>query len=264
MPDEIYRRDFQATMRLSGPILTVVGGLSVATGGLFAAVAAEANVMLPVLAAMLIAATLATKRRIDKLPLVMSGATPDAVAQYLAEQRMAWQRRQASRTVLAVVALMCLCVPLASSPAGWLMVVAGGLWTGGVCIIAVERSRAWQQMAPDNFLADFRISIRSVDPLMPICCLTTVTATAFFSHDAEDGTALLGWIATGVAVIGAVGTGVVSAPAVLSVLRSHDTIPAERIVGYRRIMLVCNAVRAIAALLAFGCIVVAVALDWNL
>ncbi|HZC10840.1 MAG TPA: anthrone oxygenase family protein [Mycobacterium sp.] len=48
----------------------------------------------------------------------------------------------------------------------WLMVVAGGLFSGGIFYIAVERLNLWQRMPVDQYVIDFRRSLYRADPLM--------------------------------------------------------------------------------------------------
>ena len=50
----------------------------------------------------------------------------------------------------------------------WLMVAAGGLFSGGISFVAVERLNLWQRMPVDQYVVDFRRSVYRADLLMPI------------------------------------------------------------------------------------------------
>jgi hypothetical protein len=180
------------------------------------------------------------------------GPPPDAA------HRALWRRLHIGRTGAALLAFSCVSAAGALTTAAWLMLIAGGLWSRGVCLLAVERTRAWHAMSLAEFLPDFRVSVRFIDPLMPVCCFTSAIAAAFFSHDAAGLAATLGWCGVGITLVGAVGSGLLSAPSVLGILRGKADLPPPALAKSRRIIVACNFGRTVAAVSAFSCLCAAV------
>jgi Domain of unknown function (DUF1772) len=81
----------------------------------------------------------------------------------------------------------------------WLMIAAGGLFTGGIFTIAVERLNIWQRMPIDQYAIDFRRSVHRMDPLMPIMGNISALAAVVFALNNDGRAATLAWI--GVALI---------------------------------------------------------------
>jgi hypothetical protein len=53
----------------------------------------------------------------------------------------------------------------------WFILAAGGLFSGGIFFVAVERLNLWQRMPVDQYVVDFRRSVYRADLLMPIMIL---------------------------------------------------------------------------------------------
>src|SRR3982074_1201726 len=63
----------------------------------------------------------------------------------------------------------------------WLMLVAGGLWAGGILIFAVEGTNLWARMSIEQYAVDFRRSLYRVDPLLPALGVISCAGTAVFA-----------------------------------------------------------------------------------
>ena len=83
--------------------------------------------------------------------------------------------------------------------AAWLMVMFGGLFAGGILIVAVERVNLWRRMPVDQYVIDFRRSLYRFDPLLPIMGTLSALGAVVFALNSEGHAAVLAWI--GVALI---------------------------------------------------------------
>jgi Domain of unknown function (DUF1772) len=86
--------------------------------------------------------------------------------------------------------------------AAWLMVTFGGLFAGGVLIVAVERVNLWRRMPVDQYVIDFRRSLYRLDPLLPIMGTLSALGAVVFALNSEGHAAVLAWI--GIALIAAI------------------------------------------------------------
>jgi hypothetical protein len=258
MPARVYWADFRRTMRLSKSFLAAIALVAVLAGGVFLSTSTGQQQQLAALGIGSIGLLAGAAPFLDALP---HPARPDAGSQGpppYAAHRAFWRRLHTGRTVAALLAFSCLSAAGALTTAAWIMLIAGGLWSGDVCLLAVERTRAWHAMRLEEFLRDFRVSVRFIDPLMPVCCLTSAIAAAFFSHDAAGLAAILGWVGVGITTVGAVGSGLLSAPSVLGILRSQADLTPPKLAKGRGIIVACNFGRMVAAILAFSCLSAAV------
>lgn len=69
-----------------------------------------------------------------------------------------------------------------------LMVLAGGLFAGGVVTIAWSHSPAWRTMPAAPFVTDFRRTIRTADKVQPALLVVSI-ATAIAVAIGSEGTA---------------------------------------------------------------------------
>jgi Domain of unknown function (DUF1772) len=77
----------------------------------------------------------------------------------------------------------------------WLMVAAGGLFSGGIFFVAVERLNLWQRMPVDQYV-DFRRSVYRADLLMPIMGMISELAAFVFALNSAGRPAMLAWFGT--------------------------------------------------------------------
>jgi hypothetical protein len=78
----------------------------------------------------------------------------------------------------------------------WLMVAAGGLFSGGTFYVAVERLNLWQRMPVDQYVVDFRRSVYRADPLMPTMGMISELGAFVFALNSAGRQAALAWLGT--------------------------------------------------------------------
>ena len=83
--------------------------------------------------------------------------------------------------------------------AAWGMLTFGGLFSGGILIVAVERVNLWRRMPVDQYVVDFRRSLYRLDPLLPIMGTLSALGTVVFAWNSQGRAAVLAWI--GVALL---------------------------------------------------------------
>jgi hypothetical protein len=83
--------------------------------------------------------------------------------------------------------------------AAWVMLVFGGLFSGAILIVAVERVNLWRRMPVEQYAVDLRRSLYRLDPLIPIMGTLSGLAAVVFALHSADRAAMLAWI--GVALI---------------------------------------------------------------
>lgn len=84
----------------------------------------------------------------------------------------------------------------------WLMALFGGLFSGAILVVAVERVNLWRRMPTDQYVVDFRRSLYRLDPLVPIMGGLSGSAAVVYALAAHGRPAVLTWI--GVALIAAI------------------------------------------------------------
>jgi membrane associated rhomboid family serine protease len=88
-----------------------------------------------------------------------------------------------------------------------LMLVSGGLFSGGVAVFAWERVPAWRRMPLTQFRADFATAIGKADRVQPALLVATIAATVGFLLTATGPSrtvALVGAVGFIVTLIGSV------------------------------------------------------------
>jgi len=84
----------------------------------------------------------------------------------------------------------------------WLMLASGGLFAGGILVVAVERTNLWRRMPVEQYAVDFRRSLARVDPMLPILGAVTCAGALLFALHATGRPATLTW--TAVALLGVI------------------------------------------------------------
>jgi hypothetical protein len=84
----------------------------------------------------------------------------------------------------------------------WLMLAAGGLFSGGILVVAVERTSLWRRMPVEQYAVDFRRSLARVDPMLPIFGAVTCAGALLFALNTSGRAATLTWVA--VALLGVI------------------------------------------------------------
>ena len=84
--------------------------------------------------------------------------------------------------------------------ATWAMLFFGGLFAGGILLVAVERTNLWRRMPLDQYAVDFRRSVFRIDPLMPILGAITSAGAIVFALNSDGDSRRLAWVAFGLLV----------------------------------------------------------------
>ncbi len=141
----------------------------------------------------------------------------------------------------------------------WLMLASGGLFAGGILVVAVERTSLWRRMPVEQYAVDFRRSLARVDPMLPILGAVSCAGALLFALNATGRAAGLTWTAVALLAVIIVSSLVVAEPINARFRRQAEgTTPhdAERLrVVWRRF----HYGRTLLGLAAFTCIVTAVA-----
>ena len=85
--------------------------------------------------------------------------------------------------------------------ATWTMIFFGGLFVGGILLVAVERTNLWRRMPLDQYAVDFRRSVFRIDPLMPIFGAITGAGAMVFALNTHGDARRLAWVAFGLLVV---------------------------------------------------------------
>ncbi|WP_433191853.1 anthrone oxygenase family protein [Nocardia sp. CA-107356] len=75
-----------------------------------------------------------------------------------------------------------------------LMLLFGGLATGGIWVIAVDRLAVWNRMSVVEYATDFRRTLKHVDPMMPIFVSLSGLGAVLFSTQSSGSSRLFGWL----------------------------------------------------------------------
>ena len=99
-----------------------------------------------------------------------------------------------------------------TSLSAWLMLVTGGLFTGVIFTVAVERVNLWRRMPVEQYVVDFQRSVRRVDPLQPIMGTVCAVGAVVFAINSQGRPATLAWIAVGLIAVIMVASFVIAEP----------------------------------------------------
>ena len=88
----------------------------------------------------------------------------------------------------------------------------GGLFTGVIWTVAVERVNLWRRMPVEQYVVDFQRSVRRVDPLQPIMGTVCAVGAVVFAINSQGRPATLAWIAVGLIAVIMVASFVIAEP----------------------------------------------------
>jgi hypothetical protein len=141
----------------------------------------------------------------------------------------------------------------------WLMLASGGLFAGGILVVAVERTSLWRRMPVEQYAVDFRRSLARVDPMLPVLGALSCAGALLFALNSGGRPATLTWVAVGLLGVIIVSSLVVAEPINARFRRLPEgDAPADAArlrVTWRRF----HYGRTLLGIAAFGCIVGAVA-----
>jgi uncharacterized membrane protein len=141
----------------------------------------------------------------------------------------------------------------------WLMSLFGGLFSGAILIVAVERVNQWGRMPTEQYVVDFRRTLYRVDPLIPIMGVLSAAAAVIYALNTHGRASILAW--GGIALIAVIMVGsIVLAEPMNSRFRrlpeGQAPMGVEQLrINWRRFHLV----RTVVAIAALACLTAAVA-----
>jgi hypothetical protein len=141
----------------------------------------------------------------------------------------------------------------------WLMLAAGGLFAGGILVVAVERTNLWRRMPVDQYAVDFRRSLARVDPMLPILGALTCAGALVFALNSAGRAATLTWVAVALLAVIIVSSLVVAEPINARFRRVPEGSTPEGAERLRVIWRRFHYGRTLLGIAAFTCIVGAVA-----
>ena len=92
------------------------------------------------------------------------------------------------------------------------MIFFGGLFVGGVFLVAVERTNLWGRMPIEQYAIDFRRSVYRVDPMLPILGAITALSATVFAVNGQGAARELAWVAVGLLAAIIIGSTVIAEP----------------------------------------------------
>jgi Domain of unknown function (DUF1772) len=139
------------------------------------------------------------------------------------------------------------------------MLLSGGLFAGGVLVIAWERVPAWRATDLADFQAGFAHTLRRVDRLQPALLVVCAGATIGFAGSAGGAARILAALAAGGLLAVLVGSVAVLVPLQRRLVAPGSTPPSADVEALRARWLRGHLVRSAVALACFVLAVVATA-----
>jgi Domain of unknown function (DUF1772) len=139
----------------------------------------------------------------------------------------------------------------------WLMVAAGGLFSGGIFFVAVERLNLWQRMPVDQYVVDFRRSVYRADPLMPIMGMISELGAVVFALNSAGRPATLAWLGTALIALIMVASTTLAEPINSEFRRLPEGQAPDRVEQLRITWCRFHWARTVVALGALACLVAA-------
>lgn len=144
---------------------------------------------------------------------------------------------------------------------GWTVValLAGGVFTGAICLFGWERVWLWRRMTADQYVVDFRRSLRRADPAMPILLIVSAIGSIGLAGESSGTTQTLLWTALACQLVILVGSAALAEPINSRFRRLPEGVAPPGVERLRTSWRRLHLVRTALALVAFTCTVVAVA-----
>ncbi len=108
-----------------------------------------------------------------------------------------------------------------------LMLLFGGLATGGIWVIAVDRLAVWNRMSVVEYATDFRRTLKHVDPMMPIFMSLSGLGAILFSIHSSGTSRVLGWLGLTCLAVIMVGSALLGEPINSKFRRLAEGTPPE-------------------------------------
>jgi hypothetical protein len=141
----------------------------------------------------------------------------------------------------------------------WVMLASGGLFAGGILVVAVERTNLWRRMPVEQYADDFRRSLARVDPMLPILGALSAIGALLFALNSAGRPATLTWVAVALLAVVIVSSLVVAEPINARFRRVPEGSMPEGAERLRTVWRRFHFCRTLLGVAAFACIVGAVA-----
>jgi hypothetical protein len=138
-----------------------------------------------------------------------------------------------------------------------LMLATGGLFAGGVLLIAWERIPAWRDSELSDFRSAFAHTLRRVDRLQPLLLVLTLVSTIGFAVAVEGAARTVAAIAAVGFLVVLVGSGAWLVPLQRRLVNAGAERPREELERWRRQWLRGHVIRTVVALTSLGLAAVA-------
>ena len=142
--------------------------------------------------------------------------------------------------------------------AAWTMLFFGGLFVGGILLVAVERTNLWRRMPLEQYAIDFRRSVYRIDPMMPIFGAITGAGAIVFALHSQGDARRLAWAASGLLVAIILASVMIAEPMNSKFRRLPEGTVPQDAGGIRDRWRAFHIVRTIMALSALACLTGAV------
>jgi hypothetical protein len=137
------------------------------------------------------------------------------------------------------------------------MLLSGGLFAGGVAVIAWERVPAWRVTDPVDFQTGFAYTLRRVDRLQPALLVVCLGSTIGFAASAGGAARTLAALAAGGFLVVLVGSVAVLVPIQRRLVAAGSAPPPADVEALRTRWLGGHLVRTAVALACFALAVLA-------
>jgi Domain of unknown function (DUF1772) len=137
-----------------------------------------------------------------------------------------------------------------------LMLVTGGLFAGGVLLIAWERIPAWRESELSDFRGAFAHTLRRVDRLQPLLLVLALASTIGFAIAAGGGGRAVAVVAAAGFLVILVGSGAWLVPLQRRLVASRER-PSAELERWRRQWFRGHMIRTVVALVSLALAVVA-------
>lgn len=138
-----------------------------------------------------------------------------------------------------------------------MMLIAAGLFAGGVVLIALERAPAWRAADDASFRVEFAHTLRRVDRLQPAILLLGMISSVGFAVSASGTARILAGVAVACLVTVLIGSGAGLVPVQRRLVDPRSNLTTADVARLRTRWLAGHLIRTVVALVAFTLLVVA-------
>ena len=140
----------------------------------------------------------------------------------------------------------------------WLMVSFGGVFSGAILMVAVERVNLWRRMPTAQYVVDFRRSLYRSDPLIPLTGGLSGVAAMVYAWNSRGQPAVLAWLGMGAIAVIIVASVVLAEPINSKFRRLPEGQAPDGVERLRTIWCRFHFARTVVALAAMACMTAAV------